>query len=698
MNNNTNVNFKSLLDKYDKIEIPIIQRDYAQGRKEGKAPKIREEFLSSILEFLESNSTQTFHLDFVYGIAKDNKFIPLDGQQRLTTLFLLYWYLGKKDQITDLSCLKKFTYETRISSREFCEFLVGLDYKSGNTPPSVYIKNQNKYISYWEKDPTIQSMLVMLDAIHGKFYQKNNLYDRLNLIQFSFPTEEIELSEDIYIKMNSRGKELTPFENFKARFEQLLGEEDSDFCSKIDNEWTELFWEYKENNDISKPFLRFFLFMSEMVYFEFFGTEDETTNKFLHLTPSSLEKNGEHMIEFYELVEQIYFNKNCNETSEQAQKILFNALDLLANKKKQGIITFFNKVFYTNTTYLQNIEKEKVNLFRDDSIDLLERIVNSSQNPQSFKLLFYFIIKSKFEENDLNLYQIVRNLVINDEDNMRAGDLSNQIKTLNNILKNRSIQKLDLKNSGFSNDHLLEEQFKENAIKQYPQYIPIFLKMENYKYFKGSIRAVFNTIIDSPTDKYENLDMLLEKDCTEQLQKVFRCVKELLGDDLSNIWGELLIDEIMYKHEGDRLNHKYRCVRYNSNYEVSSFLPMLIEYYNKEHSSLEEYLIIRCREFVKNNTPLTDIECPQKQIYTIFLIHTHILKKGYKEFFVNKNWQFGIYGKHDWDWYENDIDKLVSKSPFKYQTTIQLFNSIWGGAQPFLKQPTKEDLEKLEQF
>ena len=34
------------------------------------------------------------------------------------------------------------------------------------------------------------------------------------------PIEQMGLSEDLYIKMNSRGKPLTPFENFKARFEQ----------------------------------------------------------------------------------------------------------------------------------------------------------------------------------------------------------------------------------------------------------------------------------------------------------------------------------------------------------------------------------------------------------------------------------------------------------------------------------------------
>ena len=52
---------------------------------------------------------------------------PLDGQQRLTTLFLLHWYAAVKSQLLNsknIDILKKFSYETRISSREFCNTLV----------------------------------------------------------------------------------------------------------------------------------------------------------------------------------------------------------------------------------------------------------------------------------------------------------------------------------------------------------------------------------------------------------------------------------------------------------------------------------------------------------------------------------------------------------------------------------------------
>ena len=37
--------FWSLCEKYDKIEVPIIQRDYAQGRDIPEAAKIRKNFI-----------------------------------------------------------------------------------------------------------------------------------------------------------------------------------------------------------------------------------------------------------------------------------------------------------------------------------------------------------------------------------------------------------------------------------------------------------------------------------------------------------------------------------------------------------------------------------------------------------------------------------------------------------------------------
>ena len=127
---------------FDKIEIPMIQRDYAQGREGEK--EIRSRFLNAIFSTLSNDEQESLELDFIYGSfwkpedKGKNKFIPLDGQQRLTTLFLLYWYIGLNELETDKwnqikSSLSKFTYETRTSSRRFCENLV-----SGKTDKEIF--------------------------------------------------------------------------------------------------------------------------------------------------------------------------------------------------------------------------------------------------------------------------------------------------------------------------------------------------------------------------------------------------------------------------------------------------------------------------------------------------------------------------------------------------------------------------------
>ena len=71
-----------------KIIIPIIQRDYAQGRLDPDINRVRERFLSSLYDAIVETPIT---LDFVYGdIDEEGVMTPLDGQQRLTTLFLLH--------------------------------------------------------------------------------------------------------------------------------------------------------------------------------------------------------------------------------------------------------------------------------------------------------------------------------------------------------------------------------------------------------------------------------------------------------------------------------------------------------------------------------------------------------------------------------------------------------------------------------
>lgn len=242
-----------------KISIPIIQRDYAQGRMDNKAADIRNKFLDEILNRLKSD--ESLFLDFIYGSIEDDKFIPIDGQQRLTTLFLLHLYFAKKE---DKECeyLRRFTYETRSSSREFCEKLVDYDIDFSKEKISTYIKDSNWFMPFWENDPTVKSMLVMIDEIHHKF-KDAKFYDKLKNIKFSFlELKDFGLTDDLYIKMNARGKPLSEFENFKAEFEKELSQ---DIKTKLDNQWLDLFWNLNSGDkdemglsNVDKRYMAFF--------------------------------------------------------------------------------------------------------------------------------------------------------------------------------------------------------------------------------------------------------------------------------------------------------------------------------------------------------------------------------------------------------------------------------------------------------
>ena len=284
---------EEIMGVVSKIEIPMIQRDYAQGRiKEYKGKDIvindtGSRFLRSIFNTLKENAEM--ELEFIYGSVeerpipksrdKEYAYIPLDGQQRLTTLFLLYWYFGMRelpkesnDRKEHLALLGKFTYLTRTSSRIFCECICDYEKMSnieiGDKKPSLLIENCPWYYKEYKKDPTVKAMLAMMDHIDMLYNLENanneEFLSRLEKLKFyAFPLNKYKLTEDLYIKMNARGKQLSGYENFKADLINWMKSKDNPdsvdfakdvtyrsrkmkyymaFAQKMDNEWTDIFW------------------------------------------------------------------------------------------------------------------------------------------------------------------------------------------------------------------------------------------------------------------------------------------------------------------------------------------------------------------------------------------------------------------------------------------------------------------------
>lgn len=279
------INFKSFVDDYVAIEIPILQRDYAQGRAAqnnlGTLNAKGANFLAFLMEALENGHQQ--ELDFIYGSceirdeqnANDKTFLPLDGQQRLTTLWLLHWYLAQANNKMDewQNKLGKFTYATRTSARDFCKHLVGLKLGVEQLKsPSETIKGYLWFTSAYASDPTIDAMLRMLDAIAKQFEKRagqlglQTAMERLDNIVFRvFDIGTYGFSDELYIKMNGRGRALSAFENFKADFLGYLkspkgfaNDEVREVSKKLDHAWAEMAWGAKQNEDFDKRYIRLF--------------------------------------------------------------------------------------------------------------------------------------------------------------------------------------------------------------------------------------------------------------------------------------------------------------------------------------------------------------------------------------------------------------------------------------------------------
>lgn len=256
------MNFRDLLTKYDKIVIPCLQRDYAQGRTDSNAKEIRFELLNNLF------TQNGISFNIVFGEEKNGAFLPIDGQQRLTTLFLLYLY-NYQLRKSDNPGLEKFSYETRHSTIDFIKELVGhsWDIKAIQEFESIkaYIENQSWYVWPWMYDPTVNGMLVMLDDIYRKARYQEKFPD-LDKITFDFlDMGELGLNETLYLKMNSRGRHLSPFEKIKSGLDGLVDTvqvqpvtakfnvKDKDITAKLhtfadfwrwemDRKWSELFW------------------------------------------------------------------------------------------------------------------------------------------------------------------------------------------------------------------------------------------------------------------------------------------------------------------------------------------------------------------------------------------------------------------------------------------------------------------------
>jgi hypothetical protein len=486
MEDGKTITFAGLFKEVDRVHIPILQRDYAQGRVE--ALHVRQQFLASIQQTLSiepSELQQPLDLDFVYGNfdGEEKSFSVLDGQQRLTTLFLLHWYLAAKENKTKefieqfvINGNSRFTYKTRTSAAEFFKVLAttnAFSFRCGHRKLSEQIVEQRWFYLSWQYDPTVQSCLRMLDAIDEVFENApEGLYERITntkspYIVFQFLNlESFGLSDELYIKMNARGKPLTDFENFKAWFcNKVSGSERGEIIeNKLDQSWTDIFWNLSLDAklEFDELYLRFFNLMA------FYNACENTDSGFDLLADS--EKN---------------WLRNL-----RVSKTYINTADFENND------SFNSSCLYRIERVLDYFYAHREN---SDKLDVLKKVLTETDyvSQAKFYAMCLFIASDSpyadwtpDNEAALRWARVTGNLI----DNHRIDELASYLpaikalSTLSNNIDNLyeylATEGID---SGFNREQRLEECLKAELILDDEEWDETLRKYESHTYLKGKV-------------------------------------------------------------------------------------------------------------------------------------------------------------------------------------------------------------------
>ena len=414
----------------------------------------------------------------------------------VSLLYLLHWYAYCREfpqEIDYRNILLKFSYETRVSSRRFCEALIThpIDIPDNEEILSTIIKNTEWFFASWNQDPTIRSMLNTIDNIHSLFYEVDNLWDNLskkNLITFHLLIlENFGLSDDLYIKMNARGKLLTPFENLKAELQSQSQKEEwevdyaelSKFSYKIDTTWTDFLWgKFRQNNTVDDSHMNF---ITTLIMFKI------ALGKSLNVKA----------IERAEILQKLNENNSdrllITYINEEVFRYIYNCYELYSKLVKNNDVPNIN-----------------INLWRHEPNEsLLSQILIGSDTSYSQKALFFaqteYLLHCENFGTDMFLdwMRVVRNVVSRGDltvegkrqDVIRSPDAFsgaiNLIKEMSegceDIYQFLSSNKI---NSSFQKEQMREEELKSQIITNKPEYKVLIHKTEDNELLRGKIAFV----------------------------------------------------------------------------------------------------------------------------------------------------------------------------------------------------------------
>lgn len=510
----SNTSFWSEISDY-KIQVPYYQRDYAQGRIDnGRIDNIRKVFVEEMYGAIMGFNNKECHLGLVFGSYDENEkvFIAVDGQQRLTTVFLLHWYVAwRENKLNDYKeKLLNFSWDTRSYSSQFVELLFKIR-PSGNVIDSI--KTNSSYFSVWENDPTVKGMLTMLEEIEKQYPNDILLCSQLfsNDCKIKYDILKLEKDSDgkTYLKMNSRGRSLTTFELFKSK---LLDKYKPNFGHKFDNEWLSFMIKFSatrdsqssetsdsQSSDPDDPDIPFMNFINEYTY------------TYLQLKLKSGSDIANNYKEFTDA-----------KVKGELTDVPFISFDKYNGAFEGDCLEYFEKSLDWICQNYENIKLIDNKIRFSDSRFFIDAIIKDNNPNFTHRAKLFAVFKyaelTGYDQIDTELYEkwtrVFRNLVANtDIDGSNIGGICKAINKIDNsdiygYLSNGG------EISAFTKDQVEEEIVKATQIlngtprSDGKSWEEIIIEAENYAFFKGVIRFLFtqNKIGDDFKYDFEYFD------------------------------------------------------------------------------------------------------------------------------------------------------------------------------------------------
>ncbi len=247
-NQKTQISIRELVNMGIGFEIPNYQRGYRWGKSEvvdllndiDSIPYISKNDENKIIDLQDYENKMYCLQPIVLDSREQNKEIVVDGQQRLTTIFLILKYINnimhtfseerlEEAKINDLSKYEKqlfISYEDKKRQKVFQEVIGDLDKINDKDIDAYYITNAYKYIVDWGKE--------RLNSASSLNVFAEKIYDKTSVILYPLQPDIDGTPNEFFSKINTGRIPLTNSELIKANL--MLKE----FCIPNNNDYSRL--------------------------------------------------------------------------------------------------------------------------------------------------------------------------------------------------------------------------------------------------------------------------------------------------------------------------------------------------------------------------------------------------------------------------------------------------------------------------